>query len=680
MRSIKNVLVTILAAITIGIFILQLVFGFLQFEQIISNEVEAKLQMQVAKEAAYLNGMLDKTGKLSETLTYSVSHGSKETIKQMEGTLVDVVASEPLIVGGGFWMEPYSFDSSQKLYGRYAIRNNDKVELDPAYSDGSYDYLAQDWYKAGMVDKPYVWTEPYADPISKVPMVTAIAPIKVGGKISGTTTLDIGLTELNKSIENLKVGETGYGFIVSKSGIYVSHRDAQKNLQVKITDESETGLRDIANQITEATATGMTQATMAGQTQYVTFAPIGETGMTLATVMPAAEINGPITQYFYISLIIFGVSISIFLVLLYWFVNRQVARPLLQLKASIVNLVEKKDLTQTIPIRRKDEIGDVATAVNAFITDLHGMMQNINGYTGQVGTVSETSATKAHEARLAFGQVASSFQEVATGTENQQHSAEESARAMEEMAIGIQRIAEASSTMAESSKHMANEAVAGNQSVEKVSGQMDSINRSVSHSADVVRSLDSRSAEISQIVEVIASIASQTNLLALNAAIEAARAGEQGRGFAVVADEVRKLAEQSNDSANQIANLITEIQRETTSAVQAMDEGTREVEAGIQIAHETGEAFRRIMDSTQDVADQVQEISSVAEQMSAATEQVTASILQLSSIAKESAESASSVAASTEEQRISMNQLSTSAEQLNQMAKELQQMINRFTL
>ncbi|MED1781210.1 methyl-accepting chemotaxis protein [Brevibacillus fortis] len=680
MRSIKNVLVTILAAITIGIFILQLVFGFLQFEQIISNEVEAKLQMQVAKEAAYLNGMLDKTGKLSETLTYSVSHGSKETIKQIEGTLVDVVASEPLIVGGGFWMEPYSFDSSQKLYGRYAIRNNDKVELDPAYSDGSYDYLAQDWYKAGMVDKPYVWTEPYADPISKVPMVTAIAPIKVGGKISGTTTLDIGLTELNKSIENLKVGETGYGFIVSKSGIYVSHRDAQKNLQVKITDESETGLRDIANQITEATATGMTQTTIDGQNQCVTFAPIGETGMMLATVMPAAEINGPITQYFYISLIIFGVSISIFLVLLYWFINRQVARPLVQLKAGIVNLVEKKDLTQTIPIRRKDEIGDVATAVNAFIEDLHGMMKNISGYTGQVGTVSDTSAKKAHEARLAFGQVASSFQEVATGTENQQHSAEESARAMEEMAIGIQRIAEASSTMAESSKHMANEAVAGNQSVEKVSGQMDSINRSVSHSADVVRSLDSRSAEISQIVEVIASIASQTNLLALNAAIEAARAGEQGRGFAVVADEVRKLAEQSNNSANQIANLITEIQRETTSAVQAMDEGTREVETGIQIAYETGEAFRRIMDSTQDVADQIQEISSVAEQMSAATEQVTASILQLSSIAKDSAASASSVAASTEEQRISMNQLSTSAEQLNQMAKELQQMINRFTL
>lgn len=680
MRSIKNVLVTILAAMTIGIFILQLVFGFLQFEQIISNEVEAKLQMQVAKEAAYLNGMLDKTGKLSETLAYSVSHGSKETIKQMEGTLVDVVASEPLIVGGGFWMEPYSFDSTQKLYGRYAIRNNDKVELDPAYSDGSYDYLAQDWYKAGMVDKPYVWTEPYADPISKVPMVTAIAPIKVGGKISGTTTLDIGLTELNKSIENLKVGETGYGFIVSKSGIYVSHRDAQKNLQVKMTDKSETGLREIANHITDATATGMTQATIAGQTQYVTFAPIGETGMTLATVMPAAEINGPITQYFYISLIIFGVSISIFLVLLYWFINRQVARPLLQLKAGIVNLVEKKDVTQTIPIRRKDEIGDVATAVNAFIADLHEMMKNISSYTGQVGTVSETSAKKAHEARLAFGQVASSFQEVATGTESQQHSAEESARAMEEMAIGIQRIAEASSTMAESSKHMANEAVAGNQSIEKVSGQMDSINRSVSHSANVVRSLDSRSAEISQIVEVIASIASQTNLLALNAAIEAARAGEQGRGFAVVADEVRKLAEQSNDSANQIANLITEIQRETTSAVQAMDEGTREVETGIQIAHETGEAFRRIMNSTQDVADQIQEISSVAEQMSAATEQVTASILQLSSIAKESAASASSVAASTEEQRISMNQLSTSAEQLNQMAKELQQMINRFTL
>lgn len=680
MKSIKNVLVTILAAITIGIFFLQLFFGFLQFEQIISNEVEAKLQMQVAKEAAYLNGMLDKTGKLSETLTFSVAHGSKETIKHIEGTLVDVVASDPLIVGGGFWMEPYSFDSAQKLYGRYAIRNNDKVELDPAYSDGSYDYLAQDWYKAGMVDKPYVWTEPYADPISKVSMVTAIAPIRVSGKISGTTTLDIGLTELNKSIENLKVGETGYGFIVSKSGIYVSHRDAQKNLQANITDESETGLRDIAKNITEATATGLTQVSIGGEDQYVTFSPIGETGMTLATVLPAAEIRGPVLQYLFTSLIIFGVSITIFLVLLYWFINRQVARPLLQLKSGIVNLVEKKDLTQMIPIQRKDEIGDVATAVNAFIVDLHGMMKNINGYTGQVETVSFSSAEKANEARVAFSQVAASFQEVATGTENQLHGAEESARAMEEMAIGIQRIAEASSTMAESSKNMADEAVTGNHSVERVSGQMDSINRSVSHSADVVRTLHSRSAEISQIVEVIASIASQTNLLALNAAIEAARAGEQGRGFAVVADEVRKLAEQSNDSANQIANLITEIQRETTSAVVAMDEGTREVETGIQVAQETGEAFRRIMESTQDVADQVQEISSVAEQMSAAAEEVTASILQLSSIARDSATSASGVAASTEGQRMSMNELSTSAEQLNQMAKELQQMINRFTI
>lgn len=679
MRSIKNVLVSILAIITISIFVMQMTFGFIQVKQMLTKEAQEKLQLQVRQEAAYLNGILDKTGKQSELLTCIIANGSKEEIASIEGILKDVVGRDPLIVGGGFWMEPNAFDPAQSLYARYAERTNDKVELNEEYSSG-YDYRSQDWYKAGLVDKKYVWTEPYVDPVSKVLMITAVSAIRKEGKIIGTTTLDIGLTELTKSIENLKVGQNGYGFVVSKAGIYVAHKDAKKNLQVKITDESETGLRDIGKSIAEATAPGIRTTEIGASEQYVTYSPIGETGMTLVTVLPTSEIMGPVNQYFTISLIIFGVSISILLALLYWFINRQVARPLLLLKAGIVNLVEKKDLTQKIPIQRKDEIGHVATALNEFITDLHGMMKNISGYSEQVEAVSNTSADKAHQAKTAFDQVAASFHEVASGTENQLHGAKESARAMEEMAVGIQRIAEASSTMADSSKNMATEAVLGNKSVEKVAEQMDSINRSVSQSAAVVRSLDSRSEEISQIVEVIASIASQTNLLALNAAIEAARAGEQGRGFAVVADEVRKLAEQSNCSASQIADLITEIQKETASAVQAMDNGTREVQTGIQVTGETGDAFRRIMDATQNVADQIQEISSVAEQMSAAAEQVAASILQLSTIAKDSAASASTVSEATDEQRESMNELSVCAAELSGMAKELQQLINNFHL
>lgn len=678
MKSIRNVLVTILALVTIVVFIFQSVFTFIQFRAIMFAEQQDKLQLQVAKEASYLEGLLEKTGKLTQSFSYAVSNGELASIASLERTLVDVVEADPLIVGGGFWMEPYVFDPQQRLFGRYAARGDSGVALDPQYADGTYDYLSQDWYKVGLVDAQLVWTEPYEDPISQVPMITAESPIRRDGKIAGTVTMDIGLSELNKSVENLKVGVTGYGFIVSKSGIYVAHRDSSKNLKASITDETETGVRDIAETILQATEPGITTISIEGKEHYVSYSPIGNTGMTLATLLPTAEIMGPINQFFTLSAVIFFVSVVIFICVLYWFINRQVAQPLKKLKEGINLLVENKDLNQSIEIKSKDEIGQVANALNAFIADLHGIVRNINDYTVEVEGVAQNSSAKANAAKNAFQQVAASFQEVAHGTENQLHSSEESARAMEEMAIGIQRIAEASSTMADSSQKMAQEALLGNDSIGRVTTQMDSIHHSVSNSAQAVQSLDSRSQEISQIVEVIASIASQTNLLALNAAIEAARAGEQGRGFAVVADEVRKLAEQSNDSATQIANLIAEIQKETSFAVQAMNEGSEQVNIGIAVAKDAGEAFHRIMESTQVVSDHIRDISSVAEQMSAAAEEVSASIQQLSMIARESANSAANVAVSVEDQLFSMNDLSASAENLSRMAKDLKQLVGKF--
>lgn len=679
MKSIRNVLVTILALVTIVVYVCQSVYSFSQFQSMFMDKVQEKLQLQVAKEASYLDGLLEKTGKLTEALSYAVANGEAAHIKSLEGTLVNVVNSDPLIVGGGFWLEPFMFDPTQKLYGRYAARNNSTVALDPQYSNG-YDYLSQDWYKVGLVDSPLVWTEPYADPISKVSMITAESPIRRDGKIVGTVTMDIGLSELNKSVENLKVGDSGYGFVVSKSGFYVAHRDSEKNLKGKITDESEAGIRDIATTIQEASEPGMTNVFVNGVDHVAAYSPIGQTGMTLVTVLPMSEITGPIDQFFTKSTVIFVISILIFIAILYWFINRLVAQPLKKLRDGIGRLVERKVLTERIDIKGKNEIGQVATAVNELITDLHGIISNMNDYAVQVEGVAQNSSEKSNEAKSAFQQVAVSFHDVAKGTEHQLHSSEESARAMEEMAIGIQRIAEASSAMADSSQQMADEALIGNESIGKVTRQMDSIHHSVNHSATIAKSLDSRSQEISQIVEVIASIASQTNLLALNAAIEAARAGEQGRGFAVVADEVRKLAEQSNASASQIASLITEIQKETTLTVEAMNEVGTEVNVGMTVAREAGEAFDRIKSTTQIATDQIQEISSVAEQMSAAAEQVSASIHELSGIARESADSAMGVSASVEDQLASMNSLSSSAEKLSYMANDLKNLVGKFTV
>ena len=157
---------------------------------------------------------------------------------------------------------------------------------------------------------------------------------------------------------------------------------------------------------------------------------------------------------------------------------------------------------------------------------------------------------------------------------------------------------------------------------------------SVSSSAQVVAKLGERSKEIGQIVDAISGIAGQTNLLALNAAIEAARAGEQGRGFAVVAEEVRKLAEQSQEAAKQIANLISEIQTETDSAVVAMDDGTREVKIGTEVVNTAGQAFKEIVSLIAEVSSQIREISAAIQQMASGSQQIVASVRNIDSISK----------------------------------------------
>lgn len=178
----------------------------------------------------------------------------------------------------------------------------------------------------------------------------------------------------------------------------------------------------------------------------------------------------------------------------------------------------------------------------------------------------------------------------------------------------------------------------------------------------------------------ITGIAEQTNLLALNAAIEAARAGEHGRGFAVVADEVRKLSEQSAESSKEISQLVSMIQSETIKVVQFMEEMTREVDAGIGYVNNAGESFAQIEGSINEVTAQIQGVSSAVNQLAVGAKQVEQSMQFISGVSEETASGVQEVSASTEEQTATMEEISSSAAMLSKMAEELQTMINRFKL
>lgn len=207
---------------------------------------------------------------------------------------------------------------------------------------------------------------------------------------------------------------------------------------------------------------------------------------------------------------------------------------------------------------------------------------------------------------------------------------------------------------------------------------MDTINSSVNQSATVVQELRVSSNQIGKIIEVITTIADQTNLLALNAAIEAARAGEHGQGFSVVAEEVRTLAEQSKQSADQITVLIHKIQEDTSQAVDVMHQGTEEVKTGVIVVNEAEESFKTILHNIDLVSARIQETSAVSEEMSASVEQVNASIEEIAQVSQVSAGNTLTVASASEEQLASMEEITSASVSLSKIAEELQSNVSQF--
>ncbi|PGT79240.1 methyl-accepting chemotaxis protein [Bacillus sp. AFS040349] len=364
-----------------------------------------------------------------------------------------------------------------------------------------------------------------------------------------------------------------------------------------------------------------------------------------------------------------GVVISIF-----------ISRPVVKL-GNIAKQVAAGDLNvEQLKIKSRDEIYYLNESFEQMTDNLREMISSISTSSDQVAASAEQLNASAEQSSRATETVSSAIQEIASGAEETTTKLESNTTSLQEVLQGIQHISESSAKVSELSRQTTKEAEEGGTFVENNLAQMKFISESISRSNEKVTSLSQRSKEIGSILDVISGIAEQTNLLALNAAIEAARAGEHGKGFAVVADEVRKLAEQSQASTKSIAELIALVQSDTVESVNIMNEVVTNVEEGVKVSEQTSNKFTQILSSTRNMTPQIEQVTATVQQISASIDEITNSAMEISQLSQANAASSEEVAASAEEQLASMEEIDASAQALAQMAEELKIVVNKFKL
>jgi methyl-accepting chemotaxis protein len=459
--------------------------------------------------------------------------------------------------------------------------------------------------------------------------------------------------------------------------------DTRVSTNVMLNNERQVGTKvseEVAESVLKNGETYIGRANVVGDWYQTAYQPITDRNGEIIGIwyvgVPAAPYDTAIHKFrnnliaIAIIFILLGCAAALFLGYTVW-------APLNYIRES-VSKVSEGDLTEKIKDENQDEVGKLVGMINLMVEKISELI----GKTRQMcNTVKESSNQLLQRADLGMtmmNEMTAQAVEMGRTASYQSEITNKTRMVINEMSTALQQLAGNTQQVSASSITATSTAVEGEQQIQKAINQINTINSTVNSTALVVQGLGAKSQEIGGIVDVITQIAEQTNLLALNAAIEAARAGEQGRGFAVVADEVRKLAEDSGEAAKRIAELIGVVQNEAQKAVEAMREGTTEVAAGMKAIAEAGDYFARIEQAIKTVNDQIQEMSAASEEIAASVDSTLQSMAETVAAAEQNAKAAKNMGQMAEKQMSEVKMINDAAERLNQLVLELEQTLDFF--
>jgi methyl-accepting chemotaxis protein len=517
--------------------------------------------------------------------------------------------------------------------GHFTIRPDAKMP------DG-FDPRVRPWYKGAQNSSTPTLTEPYVDAATGQTIISLAMPSTKAGQGVGVVGGDLSLQTLIDTLSARDFDGMGYAFLVSADGKILVHPD--KALVMK-------SLGEAYPQNTPRISRDFSEIVVNGKTRIVTFTPIKglpSVNWYIGLSVDKDKAFSMLSEFRASAVVATVIAVAIIIALLGMLI-RLLIQPLHVMTRAMADIADGEgDLTKRLVIQNNDEFGSLGTAFNRFVERIHGSIREVSSATGQVNEVALRVVAASNSSMYNSDQQASRTSSVAA--------------AINQLGAAAQEIAQNAALASQHSSDARTLAEEGQQVVDKTISAMHQLSAKISDSCGNIETLNSNTVNIGQILEVITSISQQTNLLALNAAIEAARAGEAGRGFAVVADEVRNLAHRTQDSAQQVQKMIEELQVGAREAVTIMTDSQRQSESSVGIANQAGERLGSVTQRIGEIDGMNQSVATATEEQTAVVESINVDITEINTLNQEGVENLQSTlraCADLEQQAARLKQL-----------------------